>query len=265
MELKATSEQQTISTNSLRYQITGSASERAYDFCYYEIKSGLTEEEANALKGDEESVSILIKISKAKEMNVYLWGGSKDEALIKITDDNKVAQLDETYAVDYKKGMLLVAYPNDKADTEFEFSYKIAGYTAEKEIWELVGLEKDDEMLFYIICGGIVLLLVLCFCGCICMAKRKNNGTRVEIIDEENMKNPNTHPNQGGNETSVQLEDGEHSDNLNIHSKTKDGQGVEMNNLTDQSDVQEKNVDGKRYSKVKNSKGYDTKDPFTKK
>ena len=120
-------------------------------------------------------------------------------------------------------------------------------------------------MLFYIICGGIVLLLVLCFCGCICMAKRKNNGTRVEIIDEENMKNPNTHPNQGGNETSVQLEDGEHSDNLNIHSKTKDGQGVEMNNLTDQSDVQEKNVDGKRYSKVKNSKGYDTKDPFTMK
>merc|ERR1719498_598489 len=216
----------------MKYVKTGNAADRGYDFCYYQVVSGLSEEEADALKGQEEGVSILVKISKATEMNVYLWGGKKDDSLIKITDDNEQAEAEETYAVDYKKGMLIVAYPNEGKESEFEFSYKIAGYTATKELWEIVGLNKDDEILFYIICGGIVLVLVVCFCLCICMAKRKNNGTKVEIIDEENMKgHPSNYPNQG-NETSVQLEEGEGDENLNIGSKGKNG-GIEMNNLTD--------------------------------
>lgn len=77
MSLTATSESKKISIDSMRYQNSGSFSDKSYDFCYYEIKSSLTDEEAAALKGDKDSVSIQIKINKATEMNVYLYGGNK--------------------------------------------------------------------------------------------------------------------------------------------------------------------------------------------
>ena len=42
------------------------------------------------MKGSEQSVSILVTFKKAKEMNIYLYGGNKSEALTPITDDNEV-------------------------------------------------------------------------------------------------------------------------------------------------------------------------------
>lgn len=247
MLLTATQESQKISIDTLKYQNDGSFSDKAYDFCYYEIKSTLTEEEASALKGDAESVSIQLKISKAKEMNVYIYGGDKSEALIPITDDNNKAETEKTYAVDYKEGMLIVAYPNEKAESEFEFSYSVGAYTEETE----------DGMLFVII-GAVVLLMVILTIGiCVMKKKQSNSKNRVEIIDEENK---GTQPNQaqGGNETSVQLEEGEHPENLNIGSKGK-GEGGDIAGGLDSEVV----VDGKRYSKVKNqAQNYDTKDPF---
>ena len=216
MKLTATSDIQKLSIDSLRYQKTGTFSDRSFDFCYYEIKSSLTDEEAESLKGDHDSVSIQIKITKATEMNVYLYGGDKSEALVSIVNNNEQPATDKIYAVDYKKGMLIVAYPNEQKNSEFEFEYKVSGYTADKEIWEMFGLGKDDEVLFYIIVGVIVFIVAL-LCICIAMKKKKPYNNRVEIIDEEKMGQTQ---NIGGNETSVQLEEGEHVDeNLNIGSK----------------------------------------------
>jgi len=69
--------------------------------------------------------------------------------------------------------MLIVAYPNEMQDSEFEFEYLVGGYSAEKEIWEAFGLGKDDEIIFYGAVGAVVFLIVLIVSCCILSKKRK--------------------------------------------------------------------------------------------
>jgi hypothetical protein len=76
MRIKADTTTKTVSTNDI-YYLKGHPSVRQYDSCYYEISmSDLTEEErSQLLQGDNNAISINLQISKASEMNVYLYGG----------------------------------------------------------------------------------------------------------------------------------------------------------------------------------------------
>ena len=63
-------------------------------------------------------------------MNIYIYGGnsrfSSNNAIVK---GNSQASVGQNYTFDYKKGMMMVAYPNFDATTEFEFKVWVDGYT----------------------------------------------------------------------------------------------------------------------------------------
>ena len=55
-------------------------------------------------------------------MNVYLYQGKNRFAATKsIIIANKPVSLNTEYMIKFETGMLLVAYPNEDADTDFEF------------------------------------------------------------------------------------------------------------------------------------------------
>merc|ERR1712080_234866 len=69
---------------------------------------------------------IQLSVLRAKEMNVYLYGGnSRFNATIPLVKDNAAVETGKTYTIDSNEGMLLVAYPNHEVDTEFEFVYEL--------------------------------------------------------------------------------------------------------------------------------------------
>jgi hypothetical protein len=46
-------------------------------------------------------------------MNVYMYGGNKrDNATVSMIDKNQMAKVGQNYTMDYRTGVLLVAYPN---------------------------------------------------------------------------------------------------------------------------------------------------------
>lgn len=120
--------------------------------------------------------------------------------------------------------MLLVAYPaTEGEDTEFEFKYELKGYARndllngqeikEANWWDFEG--PDGEFLLLIISAVVGFLAIGCLAVCIgfyCCCRK--GGNRVEIVDDkdalESGQNLGTHSPrapQGGNDTSVQLED----------------------------------------------------------
>lgn len=63
-------------------------------------------------------------------MNVYLYGGeSRFNATQSIVEGNEKVEVGREYSIEYKKGMLLIAYPNYLVDTELEFDYWIGAFT----------------------------------------------------------------------------------------------------------------------------------------
>ena len=62
------------------------------------------------------------------------WGveGAFDgnERVEKIVENNDMVTPNKEYSIPYTKGMLVIAFPNKDKDTELEFKYWIAPYTA---------------------------------------------------------------------------------------------------------------------------------------
>ena len=130
MKIFADTTEKTISTEDI-YYLKGAPSVRQYDSCFYEIgMSDITEEQrAELLTGDNNAISINVRVTKASEMNAYLYGGAdRYSATMPIVQNNEQVSLGHTYKVDSETGFLLVAYPNTDVDTEFEFTYTLEGY-----------------------------------------------------------------------------------------------------------------------------------------
>ena len=79
-------------------------------------------------------------------MNVYLYGGSdRFNAITPITDQNEQVVLDQEYTVDADVGFLLIAYPDEDAETEFEFTFNIGSYATPPPVVIDEEEEDDDE------------------------------------------------------------------------------------------------------------------------
>ena len=55
-------------------------------------------------------------------MNVYIYGGlNRFEATINVIPNNVQAYAGENYYINYNIGMVIIAYPNEGVETDFEF------------------------------------------------------------------------------------------------------------------------------------------------
>ncbi len=62
-------------------------------------------------------------------MNIYIYiGNQRRNATESIIDENNRVELNFNYTIDYEKGMLIVAYPKEDLDTDFEFEYWVASF-----------------------------------------------------------------------------------------------------------------------------------------
>lgn len=115
-----------------------------YDACYWELTAA-----------PSEGNSIHIKVTKAKNVNAYFYGGdSRSEATVSVVEDNAVLKAGETYYVPTDKGGLLTALPVlGETDTEFEFEYFIAPTPAESS---------NVPMIVGIIVGVLAVLIIIC-------------------------------------------------------------------------------------------------------
>lgn len=115
-------------------------------------------------------------------MNVQLFGGkSREEANQKIVKDNFQAEVGKEYSIDYKEGILVVAYPNKDQETDFEFTYWIGGYD-EPGFFDFEG--ENGELNFIIVCVVGVLIILLCLIGCFCCSKRLKSNSKVNTADK---------------------------------------------------------------------------------
>ena len=81
------------------------------------------------MTGDNNAIAIDLTVTKAKDMNVYLYGGAdKFSATIPIVQNNEAVTVGQTYRVDSETGFFMVAYPDKEVDTDFEFTYTLSGY-----------------------------------------------------------------------------------------------------------------------------------------
>jgi len=114
MKITALKEPITISTNEMGYN-HGRPNVRQYDSCFYQIEAS-----------DPLNTEIQLTVTKAKEMNVYLYGGlSRSNATLPIVEGNMQVELEKTYSTNSTNGLLLIAYPNYDVATEFEFNYQL--------------------------------------------------------------------------------------------------------------------------------------------
>lgn len=132
---------QSISTNELQYK-HGRPDVRQYDSCFYEIGAGETNQDDN--ENIKVSYEIQLSVLRAKEMNVYIYGGSsRFNATIPLVKDNEPIETGKTYTIDANDGMLIVAYPNHEVDTEFEFVYHLVPKFAETIPAEESSIEEE--------------------------------------------------------------------------------------------------------------------------
>ena len=67
-------------------------------------------------------------------MNVYMYGGtSRSNATETMITNNEQALVGQNYTMDYLKGVVIVAYPNEDATTDFEFKYWVDSYNSPPE------------------------------------------------------------------------------------------------------------------------------------
>ena len=130
MRVKANTDLKTVTTDQI-YWKKGAPSVRSYDSCFYEIgMDQLTQQEREQLLvGDNNAIAIDVTVTKAKDMNVYIYGGAdRFSATMPIIQNNEAVTVGQTYRVDSETGFFMVAYPNEEVDTEFEFTYSLSGY-----------------------------------------------------------------------------------------------------------------------------------------
>ena len=118
MNLRASEDKRQISSNNMQYK-EGRPEVRRYDACYYVIRA---REDFSCDNGACEShsagnntvnqPSIMFRVNKKQNMNVYIWEGtSKTESLRAINYYNAQAELESDYAVPINTGILLIVIP----------------------------------------------------------------------------------------------------------------------------------------------------------
>ena len=238
MSLSAGREPKTVKSDSLRYK-EGRPDVREYDACYYQV---------SPVESASPNDRIFVEFSKLKEMNVYVYQGqSRFEARESIVPGNEQVIAGRNYTADASKGMLIVAYPNEYAETQFEFRYFVTEF-AEKEWhemitdWDFNSYEGDTVFLLFAVVAAILLLCLICLCFCLCRRCTKKH-SRVQIIDDDLPLETISPRPQNGNDTSVQMDD-EHEDPHQMATNQKPSKlSVDMGD--------DKKIDGKRYSRAK--------------
>jgi hypothetical protein len=62
----------------------------------------------------DDKILLNIEITKATEMNIYVYGGAdRNNAMESIVIGNAALTPAQTFTIEYTKGMFLVAYPNE--------------------------------------------------------------------------------------------------------------------------------------------------------
>ena len=130
MKVRANTDLKTVSTNEVYFK-KGAPHVRSYDSCYYEVgMDNLTQAEiTQLLSGDNNAIAIDVTVTKAKDMNVYIYGGAdRFSANMPIVPNNEAVTVGQTYRVDSETGFFILAYPNEDVPTDFEFTYSLSGY-----------------------------------------------------------------------------------------------------------------------------------------
>jgi len=170
MTLQANMTQQAVYSNEMRYK-EGRSAKREYDSCYYEIV-GPDPSTLNLTDGSE--ARIYIEVSKMTNMNVYIYGGpDRFSATEQITKGNQMPVTGRNYSIPVSKGVLVVAYPNQEVDTEFEFKYWVDTFNNKSwsdmlTTWDFTGEDGDMVFLIFCIVAAIVLIIVMCCLFCCC-------------------------------------------------------------------------------------------------
>lgn len=250
MRVEAGVSQITISTNKLAYQ-KGTPSTAKYGACYYEVAAKqLTDQEKSEILIDgKDAIKMQIKITKAQALNVYLYGGiSRLEAKDSVTEDNEQVTLDELYEIDTDTGFLLVVYPTDASQSDFEFSYGLVGYTLPKPEPEVdvVDTSKEQQLLqdledknesvqtvAYVLCIIVIACAAALGLGVCCACRRNKNQVNILNEDENGLESGqrlgtvSPRPPNNGNDTSMQLDDMEEEENPGMNIITKGEQDPE--------------------------------------
>ena len=255
MALKADGTSRTVWSNEMRYR-EGRPEVREYDACYYEI--GTVDPNQLQSQNLAEKSRIYVEFTQANDMNVYIYGGkNRFEATEEVVSGNSAVKLNRNYTIDISKGFLIVAYPNKDVETTFEFKYYVAPYNEQSwqemiQNWDFNSNEGDSVFLIFIIAVAVALICVLCFLFC-CFKRCVKKNSRIEIFDDE----ANNHPigtssprANGGNDTSVQLEELDDGKGLSLSANQKTNNG-KNNKVNVELTGEEKIADGKRYSLAK--------------
>lgn len=123
--LFANLESQTVSVDSLRFR-RGNSEVRAYDFCHYEIIADRYAVDLERLKRNATGglVEIHMMITKMKNMNVHVYGGKdRFSATTPLVEGNVQPEPFKKYTFSADEGILMIALPEYKKETEFEFHY----------------------------------------------------------------------------------------------------------------------------------------------
>lgn len=125
--------------------------------------------EADATAGN----SIQIKITKCKNINAYLYGGSTRATATKsVVEDNAKLEAGMSYYTKVEDGGLLTALPAlDNADTEFEFEYSVVKTPPPKS---------DNVGMIIGIVVGVLAVLIIC-CAVMKIRQNKKDNT-VQIL-----------------------------------------------------------------------------------
>ena len=100
--------------------------------------------------------SIEIKITKLKDMNVYLYGGkTRAEATISVVEGNAQLEIGKSYYTTVENGGLLTALPSlDKPTTEFEFEYSVIETPSSSSMPMIIGIVVG-------VCAVLIILLAV--------------------------------------------------------------------------------------------------------
>ena len=154
----------------MKYQ-HGRPNVRQYDSCFYEVGA------ADIVNDTQIDYNIQLSVIRANGMNVYLYGGNnRFNASIPLVKGNEQVKVGETYTIDSAVGMLLVAYPNQDVDTEFEFVYTLVPKIIPVPEVEKIYGELDTILQYeYAILALFVVLVLISIC-LFCLCKKKNQG-----------------------------------------------------------------------------------------
>jgi hypothetical protein len=117
-------------------------------------------------------------------MNVFIYGGkNREEATQGITDENIQVETGKNYSIDATKGFVIVAFPNNEVDTDFEFDYWV-DYHYQSSIVEMITQfdfeGENGDTVFLVFCIVLALIIIICLCCCfICCRRVFKKNTRV--------------------------------------------------------------------------------------